>query len=150
VTITTANADGADDRSGLEHRVGRVLRLTDTVTIATRRGGRLVPTFIWSVVVDGRGYVRSAFGPRSKWYERALATGALLLDLDAAPADTEGTPAPDLITPVELRCVRVTDVGELDAVDAAYREKYGYDPTNLAPAVSSVARDCTLRLGLAR
>jgi hypothetical protein len=127
----------------------KVLGMVDTVTIATSRGEELVPTFIWSVVVDGRGYVRSAFGPDSKWYVRAVESRSLVLDLDAEPTDTEARPDPHLVTPITLSCARVTDDRELDAVDAAYADKYGHDSANLAPTVSAVARACTLRLDLA-
>lgn len=68
------------------------------------------PTWIWSVVVDGRLFVRPYNGPRSRWYQAATAQGAGQITAAGATFDVTFAPA---------------EASVLDAVDAAYRDKYG-------------------------
>jgi hypothetical protein len=129
-------------------RVREHLDTADTVVIITRRrNGDEVPTFIWSVVAEGRAVLRSAFGPESWWYRRALADPAVAFDLGADPAKTEGTPDP-VTEAVAARVEHLPDDAEHAAmhaaIDAALTEKYGHDPENLAPMLSAEARACTL------
>jgi len=132
-------------------RIREHLDVTDTITFVTRRrSGERVPTFIWSVVAGGEPYLRSAFGPDSWWYRRALADPSVAVDVGAEPEDTEGTPDAMLVDPVEARVEYVPDdaphAAVQESIDAALREKYGYDPKNLAPMLSAEARACTLRV----
>jgi hypothetical protein len=108
---------------------------TDTIRIATglRAGGEVV-TPIWAVVVDGVPYIRSGYGPDSKWYRRVHRTGhAAFVDgarrYQAAIAD-------------------IADEPTLAAVDAAYRAKYA-GQTGTSEMVARSARDCTMRVDLA-
>lgn len=131
--------------------IARLFELTDTVTIATRApGGELRPTFVWSVAVDGRPYVRSAFGAESVWFRRVVAQRSLIVDVDAAPSDTEARPLAGVARGVTLAAELIPDdeanAVELDAVSAAFARKYGHDATNLAPLLSAEARACTVRL----
>ncbi|MEV0717787.1 DUF2255 family protein [Asanoa sp. NPDC050611] len=107
---------------------------TDVVRIATplRSGGEVV-TPIWAVMVSGVPYVRSGYGPDSKWYRRALRTGRVSFD-DGGQRYPAG---------VSL----VSDGPTLDAVDAAYGEKYA-GQSGTPQMVSATARDCTLRVDL--
>lgn len=106
------------------------LRATDVVRIATRTvDGREIITPIWSVVVDGSGYVRNGFGEASRWYRRATKNGGV------AFADGPRRYAATL---------ERADPGVLDTVDAAYLRKYRGQPT--AAVVAEPARSYTLRV----
>jgi hypothetical protein len=107
---------------------------TDTVRIATglRAGGEVV-TPIWAVVVDGVPYIRSGYGPDSKWYRRAHRTGQAAF-VDGARRYPAG----------------ITDIADeptLAAVDAAYRAKYA-SQSGVTEMVGRSARDCTMRVDL--
>jgi hypothetical protein len=97
---------------------------TDDLHIAPLRADGFTcgtPTWIWSVVVDGRLFVRAWNGTNSRWYKSAMrqragriTTAGSTFEVDFAPADQS------------LR----------DPIDAAYREKYknsSYLPPMLAP-----------------
>lgn len=121
---------------------------THVVAIVTRRAdGSRVATPIWSVVVQGVPYVRSAYGSTSRWYrhvlagrqtEFVLADGAIAerdkeaaLELPAVPVALEDVPADDAVQP---------------AIDDALRAKYAAEPQNVAPMLSAEAIACTLRV----
>ncbi|HTF11142.1 MAG TPA: DUF2255 family protein [Asanoa sp.] len=107
---------------------------TDTVRIATslRAGGEVV-TPIWAVVVDGVPYIRSGYGPDSKWYRRVRRTGHVAF-VDGA----RRYPA---------AVVDIADEATLAAVDAAYRAKYA-GQAGTSEMVARSARDCTMRIDL--
>ncbi|MEV4623004.1 DUF2255 family protein [Asanoa sp. NPDC049573] len=108
---------------------------TDTVRISTslRTGGE-VQTPIWAVVVEGVPYIRSGYGPDSKWYRRAHRSGrATFVD---GPHRYPAT------------IIDVADEPTLAAVDAAYRAKYA-GQSGVREMVTETARDCTMRLDLA-
>lgn len=87
------------------------LSSTDTVHIATELpdGGEIV-TPIWAVVVEGTPYIRSGYGPQSKWYLRVQRTGrATFID------------GPHRY-PVTIE--NLNDEAINRNVDAAYRTKY--------------------------
>ena len=92
-------------------------------------------TTMWVVQVDKDLYVRSARGPGSAWYRRALAAGAGHLWAG-------GTDAAVLLVPV--------DPGEGDlhaAIDAAYHHKYDrYGPRIVGSVVGDHAAEVTIRL----
>ncbi|GAA1885866.1 DUF2255 family protein [Asanoa iriomotensis] len=107
---------------------------TGVVRIATplRAGGEVV-TPIWAVVAAGVPYVRSGYGPDSKWYRRATRAGQVtFVDADHRYQAT--------VSPI-------TDTSTLDAVDQAYREKYAGQP-GTSEMIATTARDCTLRVNL--
>jgi len=126
-----------------------VLDRTDVVAVVTtRQSGAPIATPIWSMVVDGVPYLRSAFGESSWWYRHVLAgrpvgfamgDGALAerdrdaaLELPREPVKAEYVPADD---PVQER------------IDAVIRSKYAQpgDPS-VDAMLSDVARACTLRI----
>ena len=108
------------------------LDTTGTVTIATRRAdGEERTTPIWSVAVGDQPYVRSAYGPDSWWYKRAIARGAAFL------VDGEWMP---------VRAQYVDDDATIAAVDAAYSTKYARQRASLQSVLTAEARACTLRL----
>ncbi|GIF69594.1 hypothetical protein Ais01nite_76290 [Asanoa ishikariensis] len=102
------------------------------VHIATDlRSGGEVETPIWAVVVAGVPYVRSGYGPESKWYRRAVRTW------HATFVDGRNR------YPAALAVV--TDEPTLAAVDEAYRAKYA-GQSGTTEMVAASARECTLRV----
>ena len=82
------------------------------------------PVPIWSVLVDGRLFIRSYMGTEGRWYRGVLARRAGRVTSGSRAVDVTFTPAP-----IELA----------DRIDEAYRAKYagsGY----LAPMLSEQAR----------
>ena len=71
------------------------------------------PTWIWSVVVDGRLFVRAYNGQNSRWYQSAMSQKAGRIT--AAGTTHEVTFAP-------------ADPGLNDRIDGAYRNKYAGSP----------------------
>jgi hypothetical protein len=109
------------------------LTTTDTVHIATElTAGGEASTPIWAVVIDGVPYIRSGYGPQSKWYRRLQRTGRAVF--------TDGPRR----YPVTIE--NVDDDATIDKVDAAYRAKYAAQHEGLAAMVTAQARACTMRL----
>lgn len=128
-----------------------VQNLDETAVVAiitTRAAGQQIATPIWSMVVDGVPYVRSAFGPDSWWYRHiragrpvtfAQGDGAIAerdrgaaLDLPQEPVATTYVPADD---PVQRR------------IDEEIVRKYTDAPQASVDAMlSAEARACTLRV----
>jgi hypothetical protein len=107
---------------------------TGVVHIATDlRAGGQVETPIWAVVVSGVPYVRSGYGPESKWYRRATRTGHATF-VDGGHR-------------YQAALAAVTDEPTLSAVDAAYRSKYA-GQSGTTEMVAPAARECTLRVDL--
>ncbi|HXA32469.1 MAG TPA: DUF2255 family protein [Acidimicrobiales bacterium] len=111
------------------------LSSTDTVHIATELpdGGEIV-TPIWAVVVDGTPYIRSGYGPQSKWYLRVQRTGrATFIDgLRRYPVTIEN----------------LNDEAIKHDVDAAYRTKYVGQGMALRQVVSAQVRAYAMRITL--
>lgn len=110
------------------------LRVTNTVHIVTTtRDGRTIATPIWAVEVDGVGYVRSAYGPDSKWYRRATTN-----------------PGAGFETPAGVRAVELEPVDRSDPfegrVDDALRVKYASEPASVAEMLTPLAHGTTLRV----
>ena len=91
--------------------------------------GRAVP--IWVVRVGDDLYVRSWRGESGAWFRAARASGAAHISAGGVEKDVELLEAEQRVD---------------DAVDGAYREKYGRYPTYVEPMVSPQARATTLRL----
>ncbi|GAA5196240.1 hypothetical protein GCM10023322_64680 [Rugosimonospora acidiphila] len=109
------------------------LTRTKTVHLATElaNGGEVV-TPIWAVVVDGVGYIRSGYGPQSKWYRRVRRTGrATFID---GPRRY----------PVAIENLNDDPVNR--AVDEAYRAKYRWQFGALRQVVSPRVRAYTMRV----
>ena len=88
------------------------------------------PTWIWSVVVDDRLYVRAYNGKRSRWYQAALRqkTGRIT--------------AAGLTKEVSFEPI---DSAADDRIDEAYRTKYKGSPY-LDPMIGARARSATVRI----
>jgi hypothetical protein len=86
------------------------------------------PTWIWSVVVDGKLYVRAYNGTNSRWYQAAMRQKAGRIS------------AAGLTKEVSFELV----VGLInDRIDDAYRTKYRGSPY-LAPMIGERARAATV------
>jgi hypothetical protein len=88
------------------------------------------PTWIWSVVVDGRLFVRAWNGTNGRWYTAAVAQGAGRIAAGGHTLEVTFT-KPD----------RALD----DQVDAAYKTKYAGSPY-LPPMVSTGPRAATIEI----
>jgi len=88
------------------------------------------PTWIWSVVLDGRLFVRAWNGPRSRWHRAAMNQGAGRITAAGTEYEVEFTSAdPDL----QAR------------IDEAYRSKYAGSPY-LPPMVSPGPQSATVEI----
>ena len=88
-------------------------------------------TWIWSVVVDGRVFVRSWSGPRGRWYRSAIAQRAGRITAGGQSYEVSFTPVAD----DELN----------DRIDAAYNKKYAGSPY-LPPMVAHGPRSATVEV----
>lgn len=86
------------------------------------------PTWIWSVVVNGKIYVRPYNGASSHWYKAAMQQQAGRITIAGLTKD-----------------VTFADASKVpqSAIDAAYREKYSPSPY-LAPMVGERSRSATV------
>src|SRR3954471_23466951 len=111
----------------------RKIAVADDLHIAPFRGDGETygtPTWIWSVAVDGRLYVRAYNGRDSRWYGAAIRQKAGRIT--AAGMTREVT-----FEPVE---------GPVnDRIDDAYRAKYGGSPY-LKPMIGPRARAATVKV----
>lgn len=125
----------AFDRSmATDDRLIDFLRDTNTVhVVTTTRDGRRISTPIWAVVIDGVGYVRSAYGPDSKWFRRATTNPG------------SGFETPEGVRAVEFEPVEATDAYE-GRVDDALRSKYASEPASVAEMLTPLAHGTTLRV----
>lgn len=117
-----------------DDELNEFLRITNTVHIVTTtRDGRTISTPIWAVDVEGVGYVRSAYGPDSKWYRRATTN-----------------PGAGFETPAGVRAVELQPIDAADPlegrVDDALRAKYASEPASVAEMLTPLAHGTTLRV----
>lgn len=87
---------------------------------------------IWMVPVDGQLFVRSVNGRASQWFRNAKAQASGRISVGKLSKE-----------------VQLVEVGEglHDAIDAAFRAKYGrYAPSIVDSIVSSKAQSATLEL----
>ena len=106
----------------------------DKVQIApVRRNGQLRrPTIIWVVRAGDDVYVRAARGANQGWHGVARASGQARLTAAGADHDV---------------AVQDADPADLDAVDAAYRDKYGERYASIVNDINNPEkRATTLRL----
>jgi hypothetical protein len=107
---------------------------TDELQVApSRPDGTLYPyTTIWVVRSDDDLYVRSYRGRDGGWFRHALQSHEGRVRADGVERDVTFREAPDT---------------DNDAIDRAYRTKYGgYGSTYVDPMVSPTATATTLRL----
>lgn len=93
----------------------------DNVTYGT-------PTWIWSVVVGDKLYVRAYNGQSSRWYKAAMRQKEGRITAAGMTKDVAFQPG---------------NIKAQDAVDAAYRTKYSNSPY-LKPMVESQAQSATV------
>ncbi|QYY35041.1 DUF2255 family protein [Ruficoccus sp. ZRK36] len=108
------------------------IRLSDDLHIAPfRADGKTygTPTWIWSVVVDGRLYVRAYNGRASRWYRSAMAQKTGCIHAVGQQWDVTFHP--------------VDDSALNDQIDAAYVDKYEGSPY-LLPMVGERTRAATV------
>jgi hypothetical protein len=97
-----------------------------------RRNGDLrTPTTIWAVRAGEDLYVRAAYGPSTGWHRVALRSGAGHIAAGGLERDVT----------IEAAATNV-----YDAVDAAYRDKYGHYASIVDGITNDQARATTLRL----
>lgn len=88
------------------------------------------PTWIWSVMVDNKLYVRAYYGTDSRWYQAAIRQ------------KTGKIKAAGMVKEVSFEAVS----GSInERVDKAYREKYSGSPY-LKSMISERARAATVRV----
>lgn len=113
------------------------IAVSDDLHIAPFRADGVMtgtPTWIWSVVVDGRLFVRAWNGTRSRWYRAAMAQGAGRITAAGETHDVQFAPG---------------DPGLGDRIDAAYDEKYAGSPY-LPPMIDAGRRAATVEITPAR
>ena len=116
--------------------------------VTTRRSGDPVATPIWTMVIDGVPYLRSAFGPGSWWYRHIRAGRPVAFALgDGAIAERDRAAALALPrVPVAVAGVSGQDEVQ-DRIDAEILRKYAGAPQSSIDAMLSAdARGCTLRI----
>ena len=105
----------------------------EELRIAPRRadGELRRPLPIWVVRVGDELFVRSWRGDDGSWYRAAQASGEGHIGAGGVERDVTYVAADNEIN---------------DAVDAAYRDKYGRYPSYVEPMVAAAARATTLKL----
>lgn len=129
MSISTPDAGTAP---WLKDDLGAIAKADDLHIAPFREDGKTygTPTWIWSVTVDDRLYVRAYNGQDSRWYQAAL-------------QQKEGR----IIAAGMTREVAFEPVtGPLnDRIDEAYRTKYARSPY-LKPMIGVRARSATIRI----
>jgi hypothetical protein len=97
--------------------------LDDGVTYGT-------PTWIWSVVVDDRLFVRAYNGPASRWYKAAMQQKRGRITAAGITKDVTFEPVDGSVN---------------DRIDDAYRAKYKTSPY-LQPMISKRTRSATVKI----
>lgn len=124
-----------------------VLDKNDVVAIVTTRAnGDPIATPIWSVVVDGVPYLRSAYGPDSWWYRHVRSDRPIAIALgDGHLAERDRGAALGL--PREPVSASDVPAGEAiqAAIDEELRRKYPAG-SSVDSMLSAEALSCTLRV----
>lgn len=127
----------------------RVLDETKVVAIVTtRKAGEPAATAIWSMVIDGVPYVRSAYGERSWWYRHVFAGRPVaFVDGDGSIAESDRAAALDLPrTAVKLEPVGIDDPVQR-RISAEVERKYEGSPAaSIEATISDEAIECTFRV----
>lgn len=116
--------------------------------VTTRADGTPVATPIWSMVVDGVPYVRSAYGPGSWWYRHVRSGRPVAFAMgDGAVAERDRAAALALPhEPVTAAHVPAEDPVQ-QLVEQEITRKYAGELTSSIEAMlSDEARACTLRV----
>ena len=114
-------------------QLARVADATELDLASRRPDGTLRPyVTMWVVGADNELYVRSAYGPDSRWYRRAMASGRGRIRAGGIEAD--------------VTFGRASDHAQA-AIDAAYHTKYdSYGPRIVGSVVGPDAHRVTVRL----
>ena len=94
-------------------------------------GGAVHKTTIWAVVDDEHVFIRTAYGPESRWYREATANPAVALHVDGKRLTATAIPA--------------TDPDSVQRTTDGFVKKYTGDP-GLKPMIDPAQFDTTLRL----
>lgn len=114
--------------------------------VTTRSTGDPIATPIWSVVVDGVPYLRSAFGPDSWWYQHILAGRPVAFALgDGHLAEQDREAALELPRAAVTASYVPEDDPVQESIDEALAAKYPAGGP-LDSMVTDLARSCTLRV----
>lgn len=114
--------------------------------VTTRANGSPIATPIWSVVVDGTPYLRSAYGPDSWWYKHILSGRPVAFAMgDGSLAERDRASALDLPREAVTAVHVPGDDAVQDAIDTALADKYP-PGSALDNMTSDEARGCTLRV----
>jgi hypothetical protein len=110
----------------------RIAASDDLHVAPFREDGKTIgtPTWIWSVVLDGKLYARAYNGRNSRWYQAAIRQGG-------GRITTAGIEANVLFQAI--------DGAINDEIDEAYRRKYSGSPY-LAPMIDKRARAATVTI----
>lgn len=106
---------------------------TDDLHVAPFRADGIIygtPTWIWSVVLEGRLFVRAYNGKNSRWYQSAMSQGAGQITAAGTTHEVFFTPADPALN---------------DQIDLAYRRKYAGSPF-LPPMVTHRTREATVEV----
>lgn len=126
-----------------------VLDETQVVAIVTtRKNGERTATPIWSMVVDGVPYVRSAYGTSAWWYTHVTAGRPVsFVAGDGAIAETDRDAALQREREdVTLAPIPADDAIQ-DAISAEVERKYAGSPrSSIDPMLSPEAIACTFRV----
>jgi hypothetical protein len=102
------------------------------ITPMRRDGTTRTARPIWVVRAGDELYVRAAYGAGSSWHRIAQASGQARISAGGVEKDVT---------------VEDADVGVLDTVDTAYREKYGHRYASIVDRITDTDhRATTLRL----
>ncbi len=107
---------------------------TDDLHIAPFRADGVTtgtPTWIWSVVVDERLFVRAYNGVRSRWHGSAIAQQAGIITAAGGTHDVSFAPVGDPVL--------------IERIDAAYRNKYA-GSQYLPPMVAEGPKAATIEI----
>lgn len=129
--------------------VVKLLAETPVAAIVTeKQSGERTATPIWSMVVDGVPYIRSAFGKTSWWYRHVVA-GRPVAFVDGDGSIAERDRAASLEQPrldVTLEAVDQDDPVQ-DAINAELEAKYaGSERSSIDAMRSPEAISCTFRV----
>ncbi|TQM57954.1 DUF2255 family protein [Humibacillus xanthopallidus] len=108
-----------------------VVDADEEMTVAAHRpdGTLRTPRIVWQVIVDNGLWIRSVRGASGGWYRGVRRTGTGRIEAGGATIDVTFTP----------------DQSHDDAIDRAYREKYG-NGSAVRAITSPLARATTLRV----
>src|SRR6478609_1086669 len=121
--------------SGSPQEVARIAGTDDFHVAPYHPDGKTTGTltWIWSVVVDGRVFVRAWSGTRGRWYRSAIAQKVGRITAAGAVYEVEFAP--------------ITDEALNERIDAAYHQKYAGSPY-LPPMVAAGPRAATVEVTL--